>query len=206
MKRGAKCVIIVGICLLGFVVLSLTVYGFLAVPTSVVAADVLVVEGWVPEYALRAAAAEFKRGGYAYLLTSGMQTQEGVDSPEERSPAAGAASRLEAFGIERGLIIPCPTPPSSWNRTSGSARAVREMLAERGIEPTGVNVVTLGVHARQTYLAYRRMMRTVAPVGIITVPREGIDPARWWSSGRGVKMVAKCLFGWLRELIFGLRS
>ena len=46
------------------------VYPFLAV-TERVDADVLVVEGWVHDYAIRSAVEEFRRGSYHKLLTTG---------------------------------------------------------------------------------------------------------------------------------------
>ena len=46
------------------------IYPFLAI-THRVNADVLVVEGWIHEYAIRAAAEEFRSGSYRRVFTTG---------------------------------------------------------------------------------------------------------------------------------------
>jgi hypothetical protein len=185
---------------------SLRIYGFLAVPTCRVDADILVVEGWVPDYVVQAASKEFARGGYACVATSDLQNESGSKAGPDGSRALHADAQLESLGVPRRCILACPAPSASWNRTSGSARAVRDRLRERGIVPKGVNVVTIGPHARQTRLAYRRVMGKDVAVGIITVPHEGFDSTRWWASGLGIKWVSKDFAGWLKECLFGLRS
>src|SRR5207248_6770179 len=54
---------VVGLFLLG-------VYPFLAV-TERVPADTLVVEGWIPPFAIRAAVDEFRSGSYKQVITTG---------------------------------------------------------------------------------------------------------------------------------------
>jgi len=44
--------------------------------TKKVNANVLLVEGWLPRYALKMAAKEFEEGGYEYILTSGLELPE----------------------------------------------------------------------------------------------------------------------------------
>src|ERR1700722_6731618 len=43
-------------------------------------AEVLVVEGWIGDQAVRAAGAEFKRGGYSYVATTGGLTSDRWDT------------------------------------------------------------------------------------------------------------------------------
>ena len=46
--------------------------GYLAKSTHV-KADILVVEGWIPHYALEIAADEYRQGGYRYVVTTGVR-------------------------------------------------------------------------------------------------------------------------------------
>ena len=57
--------------------------GFLAI-TSPVGGQFLVVEGWMPAYAYREAAAQFRKGSYKKIIAAGV-TQE--DAGIERRPA-----------------------------------------------------------------------------------------------------------------------
>jgi hypothetical protein len=170
-----------------------------------VPAEVLVVEGWIFDYGLDAAAVEFRQGHYAFVAISGVRFAADEISDPDDSYARRAAEALTARGIPSASIVVCPAPATGWNRTSSSARAVRDHLAARHIACTGMNVLTIGPHARQTWLAYRRIMGPNLRVGIITVPKQGVDTDRWWASAHGIAMVLKDFAGWLKEWLFGYR-
>ena len=181
------------------------VHPFLAINTPV-RADVMVVEGWVPDYVLAAAAREFAGGHYRHVFLSGLQNEPGKSRHGETSDADRAARYLAAHGIARPLITPCPAPDTWWNRTSHMARQVRDQMRAAGIHPEGVNVVTLGPHARQTLLAYRRLIDRRIPVGVISIPKNDYNPSRWWASRAGIMKTTKDFAGWAKEWLFGLRS
>lgn len=86
------------------------------------------------------------------------------------------------------------------------ARAVRDRMGALGVQPRGVNVVTAGPHARETWVAFRHALEAQAPVGIISVPKRNYDPERWWLSWQGLKWVPKDFLGWLKEVLIGQRS
>ncbi|HEY9650475.1 MAG TPA: YdcF family protein, partial [Coleofasciculaceae cyanobacterium] len=59
------------LCFIAFILLIFTnIHPFLA-PYSPIKAEVLVVEGWINDYALKDAIKEFERGGYQKLITTG---------------------------------------------------------------------------------------------------------------------------------------
>jgi hypothetical protein len=184
----------------------LMLYPFLAVPTSRVDADILVVEGWVWDNALDAAIAEFRSGRYQLVIVAGMQDAIFADDDLQYSNAQRTAQRLVALGLDSSRVIVSAGQASETNRTAGSARAVREKLTELDIHPKGVNVISIGVHARQTWLAYRRIMSKTAPVGIITVPSLGIDPERWWLQKRAWRGAVWRFAHWFREWLSGPRE
>ena len=183
-------------------IFSRNIYEYLAVPSFRVDADIVVVEGWVPDYVVQAAADEFKRGGYRAIVTSGLELE-----PSKRgaidSVATEAAVRLAQMGIAPSQILVCPTPLTNWNKTAKSARVVCETLESRGIQPNGINVVTIGVHARRSRLAYQHAFEAKIPIGIFQIPETGLDPGRWWLSGLGIKRVTKGYVAWIRERLFG---
>ena len=181
------------------------VHPFLAI-NEPVSADVLVVEGWVPDYVLDAAVVEFARGHYTRLLVSGLEFEKGDADFAEGSDAARSARRLAGKGVDRSLIEACPAPATGWDRTSSMARAVRDRLPALNMKPKGVNLVTLGPHARQTRLAYRRMLDPGILVGVISIPKDDYVPARWWASGAGIKKTTKDFAGWAKELLLGPRT
>ena len=79
-------------------------------------------------------------------------------------------------------------------------------MTELHVVPRGINIVTLGPHARQSLLAYSRMLGPNVPTGVINLPKAEYDAARWWASIAGVQKTLVHFGGWIRELAFGLRS
>jgi hypothetical protein len=175
------------------------VHPFLAV-NEPVDADVMVVEGWVPDYVLDAAIAEYRAGGYQRIYAAGIESAGPV------ADGTRAIHHMVLHGIEPGTVTLAAAPPTRSNRTSSMARAVSQAVQRSGAILTAVNVVTLGPHGRQSRLAYQRMLGRNTVVGIITVPKSDYDPDRWWASEAGIRKTLKDFAGWLRELAFGLRS
>lgn len=194
----------------GFVAVALFIFvrfahPFLAV-TQRVDADILVVEGWIPDYMLPPAAKEFHEGKYARLLVSGLENDPKANSADSVSVALRMVSRLEELGVPPDALMACPAPFTGWRRTSKTAQAVKTKTAEVGIAIKGINVVTAGPHARETWVAYRHVFGETMPVGIISIPKTNYPADRWWLSAQGLYWVPKDFVAWLKEVVFGLRS
>jgi hypothetical protein len=179
---------------------ALFVHPFLAMNVPV-AADTVVIEAWVPKYVLDRVVPEIKRGNYEHVFVAGMASADGgtTDSVE-------TGRYLVAAGLPSGLIVAVAAPETRWNRTSSMARAVRDRMQDLNVTPTGVNIVTLGPHGRQSLLAYSRVLGPSIPTGVITIPKDDYDAAWWWTSMAGIKKTTKDFAGWVREVLFGLRS
>jgi uncharacterized SAM-binding protein YcdF (DUF218 family) len=165
-----------------------TIHPFLAV-TDRVPADLLVVDGWQPDDALRAAMAEFQSGGYRFLCTAGGPVTRGILLADFASHAELCAATLLKLGFDESRLIVAPAPESKRNRTFVSATAVREKLIQRRVEPQGINLITSGIHARRSRLVYRKVFGPDMPMGVISRPSESYDPTRWWASSEGLKGV-----------------
>ena len=79
----------------GFVLISiiLFIHPFLA-PTKPVGGDILIVEGWLPDYALEKAKERFQQGSYQLLVTTGTKIGAGYHLSEYKTWAELAASTL----------------------------------------------------------------------------------------------------------------
>lgn len=183
-------------------------WAFLTVSTQRYDAEVLVLEGWAVEFdfCVTTAAEEFRSGRYAYLATSGISNPSPGPDGTTDSAADRAARRLIELGVDPTRLLVCPAPATRKNRTSSSARAVREHLKARGIACTAINLVTTEPHSRQSLLAYGRMFEPGIRVGIIPVQNPTLTTGNWWKTTHGWRVVAKTFAGWLRELLFGLRN
>lgn len=162
---------------------------FLAVNTPV-ETEVLVVEGWIPEEAVRLAAAEFKSGGYKKVYTVGGPVGGmGDDAADDDTYAYVAAKKLERAGVPRNLVQMAPTRVRDRDRTYASAIALREWFAQNQIKPSALNVATLSVHARRTRLLYQEAFGDELKIGVIAIPNHRYVAKCWWKYSEGVKEV-----------------
>ena len=178
------------------------VYPFLAV-TQRVNADVLVVEGWVHDYAIKAGVAEFKTNHYQRVFSTGgpVQGNGGYVNDFQTSASVGA-ERLKAHGIPSESIQMVPSHVMSRDRTYGSAVALRDWFSAHKIQVRYINVVTEDLHARRTRLLFQKAFGEGVKVGIIAVPNPDYDARHWWRYSEGVKDVISESVGYLYAKFF----
>jgi uncharacterized SAM-binding protein YcdF (DUF218 family) len=177
---------------LGFttaILLLLNIHPFLA-ETRRVNTDVLVVEGWIHEYAIRGAMQEFRRGSYRRVFTTGGPvTGRGHYVNDYQTSASVGADMLKKFGIPSGTIQMVPSRLIDRDRTYGSAVALREWFLDHNMAVQNLNVLTEDTHARRTRLLFEKALGKNVKVGIIAVPNPDYDARHWWLYSEGVKDV-----------------
>jgi hypothetical protein len=166
-------------------------------------AEVLVVEGWIGASGVRAAAAEFRRGGYRYVVATGSQPDDDRGWQEPGwSYAQGAANELARSGIPMEKIIVAPARNTERRRTYESAVAVSRKLRSLSIDPKYLNVFTWGPHARRSRLVFEKVYAQHTGVGVVSwIPLAHADE-RWWLSSEGAKDFLTESAGYLFELFF----
>jgi len=176
--------------------------GFLAI-TSPVGGQVLVVEGWMPVYAYREAAALFRQGGYRTIIAAGTtsEDEDAVGDLRERS----GGEKLVYFGVPSELVVTVSPQEAYRDRTFHSAIAVKEWLRAQGLQTAAIDVVTLGPHARRSRLLYRKAFVDEVQVGVISIADRRFDPNHWWRSSSGVRRVIDELVAYLyARILFSL--
>jgi hypothetical protein len=149
----------------------------------------LVVEGWVPNYALEESIAEFKSRPYTMMFTVGTDPTTGVNIEPGDSRAFEAFKRLKWLGMNPDLVTPVPAHVKYRDRTYQSALALRKWIEEHHLSVTSFNVVTVGAHARRSRLLFQEAFEGKARVGIISVVDREYDQNRWWKYSEGVREV-----------------
>jgi hypothetical protein len=150
-------------------------------------AEVLVVEGWIGRAGVRAAAAEFERGSYRYVVTTGGLTDAKGWMEPGWSYARGAADELLRLGVPQDRIIVAPTADVESQRTYNSAVAARKVLDSLEIRPPALSVFTLGSHARRSRLVYAKIEGPGTKVGVISWVPSGEKAGPWWRSSDRAK-------------------
>jgi uncharacterized SAM-binding protein YcdF (DUF218 family) len=164
-------------------------YPFLAI-NDPVASDTLVVEGWMDEYAIKKAAAEYASGHYHHLFTTGGPVPgKGGYTNDYNTFASVGAELLRKTGIPHDAVQMVPSRVADRDRTYSSAVALRDWLAEHHMELANVDVVTEEAHARRTRLLFQQAFGRGARVGIIAVRSPDYDARYWWRSSEGAREV-----------------
>jgi len=178
------------------------VYPFLAL-THRVGTNILVVEGWVHEYAIRAALDEFRTHSYKRVFTTGGPV-EGIGGyiNDYNTSASVGADLLKKNGLATGSVQMVPSRVMDRDRTYGSAVALRDWLRVHNMTVSGINVVTEDVHARRSWLLFQKALGNKMAVGIIAVPNPDYDSSRWWRYSEGVKEVVSESIAYLYAKFF----
>ena len=165
------------------------IHPFLAV-THREKTDVLVVEGWIHQFAMNQAAEEFKTGGYPRVYTTGGPVS-GLGSylSDYSTSASIGAGLLRKAGVPEQAVQMVPSHEAGRDRTYASAVALRDWFREHNITVKTINVMTEGAHARRTRLLFQTAFGKDVAVGIIAIPNPDFDGKHWWRYSEGVREV-----------------
>ena len=164
--------------------------GWLAVSQPVAGArggtaNLIVIEGWLGERELDAAAAYVRERGYSRVLTSGgpILSFSPFDSFAER-----AAHRLREK-LPEVRVDAVPTPATKQDRSYASAVWVRDWAQQRSLPVDAIDVYSLGAHARRTRMIYRQAFGDASRIGIIAGTPVDTDIVHWWRTSEAAKQV-----------------
>jgi uncharacterized SAM-binding protein YcdF (DUF218 family) len=178
----------------------LRIHPFLAV-SAPVPAKVLVVEGWLPDYAVVEAYEEYTRNGYELIYTTGGPLRVGGYLAQYGDFAHLAAATLERLGMPTNRIRAVPTEERFRNRTYSSAKALRDYWETQGIQCDAINLMTEGTHARRSRFCFQQALGPEVRVGVISVENRDYSSDRWWRYSSGVKMIlgetVALLYAWV---------
>jgi hypothetical protein len=180
---GWFCFLALGLCLSGLVFRQL--HPFLAL-TRPIPATYLVLEGWVPDYAVSETLAVFRTNDYRAILVTGTEIEKGSHLAQEKTYAALTGKTLALAGCPSNQLVILPTPFTRRDRTYHSARQVRQWL-DTHAPSASVNVVSVGPHARRTWHLYQLALGPAHPAGVICLRDASYEPERWWTSSQGFR-------------------
>jgi hypothetical protein len=187
LSRPAK-LLIVAMALGVVLMLKEFLHPFLATADPV-PAEVLVVEGWSPPYAMKQAAAEFWLAGYKRILVT-RPVFDPLDADSNNPLSADYMVRvLIKFGAPQGRVETVSFSAVNKDRTFHSALAVKQWLRQNGLSVAALDVATMGTHARRSRLLYQRAFGNDVKIGVIPLQNVEYDPARWWAYSEGVREV-----------------
>lgn len=178
------------VCLLGglFFAFLLNIYGFLA-PQSPPHKGVMVIEGWMHDFALDEAVTMYKLGDYDKIVCTGVPIETGNYLVQFKSYSEMTAARLRKLGIPDDEIVVATADLEKKDRTYLSAVALREAIMAYNIEGTDFDLVTTGPHGRRSRLLFQKALGDEYNVGITCLDDSGYEPKHWYAYSVGVRKV-----------------
>ncbi|MCU0540702.1 MAG: YdcF family protein [Oscillatoriaceae cyanobacterium Prado104] len=181
------------------------IHPFLAV-NSPIEADILVVEGWLPDYAIESAIAEFKTGNYQKLITTGLPLSKGYYLAEYKNYAELTAATCIALGFDRTKIIAVPAASVIKYRTAASAIALRDWLSASSLKINSINLYSFGTHARRSWIIFKEVLKPEIQVGIIAAEPQDYNPQEWWKSSEGFRTVTGEIIAYIYTRFVGWKN
>ncbi|NES85714.1 MAG: YdcF family protein [Moorea sp. SIO2B7] len=199
--RGWLLILLLVLVLMLFIITQ--IQPFLA-PSYPIKASALVVEGWVEDEVIEGAIAEFKRGDYRILITTGVPLFRGYHLAKYKNYANLAAATLIKLNFDPNKIVAVPGPKVSRNRTMACAIALSQWLSNSELQIKSINIYADDVHTRRSWLIFKEALAPDFEVGAIAHPAIKYEPKFWWTSSEGVRQIISetiaylyaCLISW----------
>ena len=166
-------------------------------------ADVMVMEGWIPDYAMREALYAFRAHPYKLLITTGGPMPQGMAYSAYGTYAQFAAATLKDFGLGADSLVAVPSPDVGRDRTHQEGVSLKACLRAHPGAFTSVDLVSFSSHARRSRLLYRMALGPDVRVGVYAPRDIGYDPAAWWKTSNGIRRVSDEVIAYLYvKLVF----
>ena len=182
----------------------LNIISFLS-PVQPITADALIVEGWLPDYAIESAAHEFKSHHYTLCITTGGPLEAGMYLSNYKSFADIAYVTLRKLGIDSELVVSVPSPLVNKDRTYASSVALRAWFDSTGNSVRSINVFSLGCHSRRSQMLFSKALGKHIAVGVIACNDRSFDSLRWWHYSSGLRTVIGEALVYIYALFFSLK-
>lgn len=173
--------------ILGFFTVR-NIYSFLAV-NDPGPGGLLVVEGWLPDYALEAVVREYQRNHYDKVIVTGGVLEAGEPLSEYKSYAELGQAILIKFGLSTNDVQAVPSPRVRQDRTYASAASLHRWLGQQHLSVSHIHLITEGPHARRSRLLFHQALGRSVQVSVTSVPVRDFDDRHWWRSSAGVRGV-----------------
>jgi hypothetical protein len=188
--QGWLAAIAVMMSLVVTLIVSITnVHSFLAPTVPLKTANILVVEGWLPDYALKEAVSEFNQGSYKFIATTGGALEMGTNITGFQNFADVSAATLKKLGLSEDKIVAVSAPEVVKDRSFQSAATFATWLEKSQLNINSINLLSLGAHTRRSWYLYQKILEPKIKVGIITAHNRDYNPDKWWTTSSGVRDV-----------------
>lgn len=167
-----------------------------------VESKILIVEGWLPDFAFPEIVKIFNENEYELLITTGGKITKGAMFTDFVTTAELAKASLILLGIDTTRIIALSRKEVQKDRTFHSALVVKSWLKQNNKHPETINLVSVGVHTRRSRYLFQKAFGKEISVGSICLNDIEYNQSKWWMSSRGFRQVLNETIAYIYAKLF----
>ncbi len=164
--------------------------------------NILVLDGQMPDFAVKKAINIFESGDYKYIITTGGKIQSGYFIAEFKSMAEFTAATFLKLGFDKDKLIVVPGGDNQRDRTYNSALSLKRWMIENEENSEQIDVLAVGSHARRSRFLFKKAFDNNLNIGIISIEDPAYNPGKWWQSSVGTRVVLSETIAYFYVLLF----
>lgn len=176
------------------------IYYFLAV-NHPVKSKTLVIEGFVPTYAIKGALEYYKENDFDRLIVTGIPIVNYEFIAPYKNTGLATLTALRKFGFNDTVYIADIPTNIFIDRTYHTAIATK-MLFDENNWLKNFDIYSVGVHARRSRLMFKKVFGSDYDIGIIAHKDRTYDPNYWWKNSKGFRNVSNEFVATLYVMMF----
>jgi hypothetical protein len=184
----------------GIKIVANSLYDFLS-PIEKTSSKVLVIEGWIDDFAVEVAYGIYKNEQYDLIITTGGPLEIGYLATHFVSTANLCKQTFICLGMDSNQIISVPRDHTLDERTYHSAIALKDWLKVNRPDIENFNLVSLGPHSRRSWFLFQKAMPEKV-IGIIAIRDKRFSAKQWWKSSKGTRTILTETIGYFYVLFF----
>ncbi len=179
----------------------INLYPFLA-PKAPPHHGLMVIEGWIHDFALDEAVTLYKAGTYSKIICTGVPIETGSYIQQFKSYPEMTAHRLRAMGIPDAQIRVTVADETKKDRTYLAAVALRQSFMTFNLQETNIHLVTVGPHGRRSRMLFQKALGSDYSVGVTSLEPYSYNAHNWYTYSEGVRSVLGELIAYTYARLF----
>lgn len=161
-------------------------------------AELLVIEGYIPDYALPGIIREYRSKPYKMIITTGVWYPQGTYLAQFKTAPDVLRYSLIKLGIDPENIVSVPLPRNEYrDRTYQCAMSIKKYLAQNRLQFESMNLYSVGVHGRRSRYLFEKALGDQMEIGNIVALEITYNPDRWYKTSTGFRTVTDEMVAWL---------
>lgn len=177
------------------------VYNFLFL-NKATSSKTMILEGWVPTYALQKVIKEYEDGEYENLIVTGIPITQYEYASDFSYTSQATVKALKHFGFADTIYEADISTNIYKDRTYTTALVATKMFRQHPEWEKSFNIYSMGVHSRRSRLLFKKAFSDDYEIGIIAQSDRAFIGEKWWTSSIGFRNISNETLAYFYNLFF----